>query len=103
MGERRTVSVSGGWIPIAQAVGRATFAGLASVLVAAGPGLAHAGHDSHDAGGSGAISTVILLGSVVVIGVGAYLDHTDAVDDRLARAGVLLGVLGVVVGLLAAI
>jgi hypothetical protein len=90
--------------PRAAAVGRLALFAVAVHQLAVGPVLAHSGHAAgHDGGGSILVPGSILLGSLLVIGAGAYLDHTDGVDGRLARLAVLFGVGGVLLGILAAV
>ena len=89
---------------VARALGQWTLFAVATPLLAVGPAVAHSGHSAgHDGGGSIVVPGSILLGSLFLIGAGAYLDHTDGVDGRLARLAVLLGIGGVLVGILAAV
>ena len=83
---------------------RRALPGVAALCVATGQAVAHSGHaEGHGGGGSILFPTVMLLVSLLVIGGGAYLDHTDGVDGRLARLAVLFGIAGLLVGVLAAV
>jgi hypothetical protein len=84
-------------------VGQLALVVLAATFFAVGPALAHSGHAGHDGRGSIVVPGSILLASLLLIGAGAYLDHTDGVDGRLGRLAVLLGIGGVLVGILAAL
>ncbi len=94
----------GGVLPKTAAVWRVSLVGVAVKYLIVGSVLAHAGHEAgHDGGGSILVPGSILLGSLILIGAGAYLDHTGNADGRLARLTVLLGIGGVLVGTLAAV
>jgi hypothetical protein len=74
-----------------------------SFLAVTGTALAHSGHEEH-AGASGggaslALPAALLVGSVLVLGTSVYLNRTDQLDGKLADAGVLLGVLGLLAGI----
>ncbi len=76
---------------------------LWSAIAFAGTTLAHSGHQEHagaaGSGGSLALPAALLVGSVLVLGTSVYLNRTDQLDGKLADAGVLLGVLGLLAGI----
>ena len=79
-----------------------TLTALVGLSSSVGAAVAHSGHETHatDAGGAGlAVPAAVLAGGVLVLGTSVYLSRTDQLDGRLADAGVLLGVLGLLVGL----
>lgn len=64
--------------------------------------LAHAGE--HDDGGlSAGVTAALFVAGTVVIGAAVYLDHANEIDRRLADAGVLLGIVAALGGLLGAV
>ena len=85
-----------------RALGQRALPAIGTWLLAVGPVVAHSDHTAgHDGGGWVVVPAGILVGGLAVIGAGAYLDHTDGVDGRLARLAILFGIGGVLVGVLA--
>lgn len=65
----------------------------------AGSALAHSGHPHADAGGTpGLVGPVLLGGGLLVVGGLAYLNRTGDIDGRIARVGILLGILVLLFG-----
>lgn len=79
----------------------AVLGALAVSLLGTAPALAHSGHGH--AGGAGlgaAVGPALLGGSVLVLGATVYLDRAGGIDGRYARAGILLGLTGALLGAL---
>lgn len=72
---------------------------LATLLLATGTVVAHAGEEHAETGTDPLLPLALVGGGVLVLGTSAYLDHADQRDDRLANLGVLLGIVGLLAGI----
>lgn len=60
-----------------------------------GAALAHSGHDHPESGGGGLLlPAALLFGSMAILGTSVYLDRAGEIEGWMARAGVLLGIVG---------
>ena len=76
-------------------------AGLSHLVLSTGTVAAHAGEThatgAHASGGL-LVPTAILAMGTLVIGASVYLDRAGEIEDWMGRAGVLLGIVGLLVG-----
>lgn len=68
---------------------------VTSVLVAAGPVVAHENHTTQDSSGlAGMLPPMAFIISVLVASTALYLEHQGVIEKRWADVGVGLGFLG---------